>query len=322
VERTLGALGVLAGVVLLGGDVVHADAAGPTDYRSEVVAVVPETPAVAVSIVGGDAFVELEVAPGTEVLVVGYQNEPFLHIRPDGVVEENERSPSVYVSRTRMGGADVPDYADAALPPAWKAVATGGRYAWHDHRAHWMSPDAPTTAVPGDKVQTGVIPLIVAGVAVSVTVDTYWLPAPSRVPLYAGAVGGVMLVVGALVGRRALAWPLLVAALAAAGVGWWQFSSLPAETDPRLVWWLLPAVAAASASAAVVLGRRLVAYALVILGGLELAAWVFVRRAGAWRALIPTDAPLVLDRAVLVGVAVVALAAMAGGIIALYRITD
>ena len=114
---------------------------------------------------------------------------------------------------------------------------------------------------------------------------------------------------GALVARRRLALPLLVTALAAAGIGWWQYGSLPDETGPLLVWWLLPAIAAGSALAALLLGRRLVASALLILAGLELAVWVFVRRKAAFRAIIPTDAPFWLDRGVLAAAAVMAVAA-------------
>ena len=40
-------------------------------------------------------------------------------------------------------------------------------------------------------------------------------------------------------------------------------------------------------------------YALVLLAALELAVWVWVRRDGAFRALIPTDAPYWLDRGVM-----------------------
>src|SRR5690606_33616640 len=129
----------------------------------------------------------------------------------------------------------------------------------------------------------GVIPLHVNGTAVAVTVVTDWLPAPSAAPLYAGAGLAVLAVVAALASGRRLAWPLVLASLAATGTGLWQYRSLPAETGPMLVGWLLPAIAAVSALAAGLLGRRLVAYALVILAGLELAVWAYVRREAAFR---------------------------------------
>ena len=43
------------------------------------------------------------------------------------------------------------------------AVARGGTYAWHDHRAHWMSRDSPPGFHRGDRIQDGEIPLVVNG---------------------------------------------------------------------------------------------------------------------------------------------------------------
>ena len=71
---------------------VLADAAGPTDFRSEVLSVTPATDAITVSIEGGDAFVRVVVEPGHEVIVPGYEGEPYLRISADGTVEENLRS--------------------------------------------------------------------------------------------------------------------------------------------------------------------------------------------------------------------------------------
>jgi len=319
--RAAAALVLIVGAMFSGGDVAHADAAGPTDFRSEVVAVTPETPTVDVSIIGYDNFLAIAVEPGTAVEVLGYQSEPFIRVQPDGTVEENERSPSVYLSRDRDGNGKIPDYADATLPPSWRVVASGGAYAWHDHRVHWMSAQPPV-ATPGTVVQSGTVPMLVNGAAVTVTVETTWLAPPAQWPLGVGAFVGVMLLIGALLTRRPVAWVLLVAALAALGVGYWQYWSLPAVTDPLLVWWLLPAIATVSALAAVVLGRRIVAYALVVLGAIELGVWVFLRRDGAWRAVIPTDAPQELDRAVLALAAAVAVIAAAVGLLGLYRSTD
>lgn len=311
------AVAAVVGVLAVGG-VAHADPAGPTDYRTTVVSIAPETPAVAVDIIGGDSFVQLTVTPGTEVLVTGYRGEPFLRFLADGTVEENDRSPTVYESRERYG-ADVPEYADAALPPDWDRVAGGGRYSWHDHRAHWMNPQPPPAAQPGERILEAVIPLQVDGAPVSVTVASDWLEEPSRVPLYAGAGAGGAAVLLALAGRRRIVWSVLAAALAAGGTGWWQFRSLPAETGPLLVWWLLPAVAAISAVVAVVLGHRLVSYALVVLAGIELAAWAYLRRDGAFRAIIPTDAPFWLDRGVLAAAALVGVVGALSGLVGLYR---
>ena len=223
---------------------VLADAAAPTDYESTVVSITPPTDTIDVEVIGGDSFVQLTVAPGTEVLIEGYQQEPYLRFRTDGVVEENQRAPTTYLNASRLGGGEVPAGADPALPPDWKQVATGGTFAWHDHRSHWMDPNPPADHAPGDVVQSPTLAMTVDAVPVEVVFAVTWLPAPSRLPLAVGAAVGGALVLLTLFWRRRLAWPLLVVAVAALGIGWWQFSSLPAVTGPLLVWWLLPAVAA------------------------------------------------------------------------------
>lgn len=319
--RVLAALALAVGIGMVSGGVAHADAAGPTDFRSQIVTVVPETPTVDVSIIGYDNFLAVTVEPGTTVEIVGYQSEPFLRVLADGTVEENERSPSVYLSRNRDGGGTVPEYADATLPPSWRTVASGGSYAWHDHRAHWMGTQAPL-ANPGEVVQTGTVPLTVDGVSVTVTVETTWMAPPARWPLGIGAFVGFVVLVGAILTRRLVAWVLLVGSVAALAIGWWQFSSLPTVTEPLLVWWLLPAIAAVAALVAIVLGRRTVAYGLVVLGAIDLGIWVYLRREGVWRALIPTEAPQAVDRAVLGLAAVVALGTVVGGLLGLYRTSE
>jgi hypothetical protein len=294
------------------------DAAGPTDYRTTVVSITPPTDKISVEVVGGDAFLELTAEPGTNVLVLGYQSEPYLRFRPDGVVLENQRSPSTYLNRSRYGST-APAGADPNLPPDWKVVARDGRYTWHDHRAHWMEPDPPRFSVPGDQILESSVPLQVDGVDTRVAVTVDWLPSPSRVPLYVGAGIAAALVAVALILRRRVAWVLLVTAAAAAGIGWWEYTSLPPETGPLSVWWLLPAVAVGSAALALVLGYRLVSYALILLGAVELGAWVVIRRNNAFRAVLPTNAPFWLDRGVMAAAAVAAVAAGVSGAIGLYR---
>jgi len=319
-HRVAGALAVSVLAVLASPGTVHADAPGPTDFRSTVVAVTPPTETIAVTFIGGGSFVQLTADAGTEVAVPGYQGEPFLRVLADGTVEANDRSPSLYISRVDADGSgDVPEFADATLPPDWSVVGSQGRYAWHDHRAHWMSPDPPPGAQPGSRVMDGVVPLLVDGVPVEVAVAVDWLAPPSVLPLHAGAgIAGLVLLSG-LLSRRRLAWPLLAAAVAAGALGWWQYRSLPAETGPLVVWWLLPLIAGASAVVALGLGRRLTSIALSLLAALQLAIWVYLRRDGARRPVLPTEAPFWLDRAVLAAVAVIAIAGTVGGLLRLAR---
>jgi hypothetical protein len=299
-----------------------ADPAGPTDYRSEIRSIEPDTSAIEVDIVGGDSFVELRVVDsGTEAFVIGYQGEQYLWFRSDGVVLENQNSPATYLNRDRYGDEmiAIPASARADAEPDWEQVATGGYWAWHDHRAHWMQRARPFGLSAGDQILEAVIPVVVDGDTVEVTVISTWQPDPSPAPTIVGAIAGLGVAMGAWYlhnrGLPSNAATVPVAALASA-VGFVQYASLPAATDPRSIWFVLPLIALTCAVAGVVLavrGRRFAADAALLLVGVELAVWGVVKRDGLFAAIIPTDAPFWLDRlttasALVGGVAVAALA--------------
>ncbi len=313
--------GVIAGLGLVAvvASPALADPPGPTDYRSEVRSVEPETPQIDVGIIGGDSFVELRVEPGTEAMVVGYQGEDYLWFRPDGVVLENQNSPATYLNANRYGNDGVPPGASADAEPSWDQVATGGYWAWHDHRAHWMQTARPFGLGVGDQILEAVIPIVVDGDTVQVTVISTWQPDPSPIAMWLGAVAGVGVAAGAWFsrGRRfpavAASVPLVLLTVV---VGFAQYNSLPGATGPRPIWIVLPLIAAVSAAIGVVLavgGRRFAADAAMLLVGVELAVWGFVKRDGLSAAIVPTDAPFWLDRfttaaALVGGVALAALA--------------
>jgi hypothetical protein len=297
-------IGVLAGLALAGAAAspVLADPPGPTDYQSEVRSVEPETPTIEVGIVGGDSFVELRVEPGVEAMVIGYEGEDYLWFRPDGVVLENQNSPATYLNASRYGNEGVPATARADADPTWEQVATGGSWAWHDHRAHWMQSARPFGLEAGDQILEAVIPIVVDGETVEVTVISTWQPAPSPLAMWLGVVAGLCVGVGAwfLRGGRipaiAASVPLVVLVVA---VGAAQYLSLPSATDPRPIWIVLPLIAAVSAAAGLLLavrGMRFAADAAILLVGVELAVWGFMKRDGLGAAIVPTDAPFWLDR--------------------------
>lgn len=305
-------------VVLAPAGVAGADPPGPTDYETTIWGIEPATPSIDVTVIGGDSFVQLTVERGTEVVVLGYEGEPYLRFGADGTVEENRQSPTLALNADRYGSAP-PGTGDAGAAPEWAIIASNSRYAWHDHRAHWMSREAPPGYERGDRIQEGAIPLQVNGTAVTISVATTWLDEPSPVPIVAGAILAVfVLMITVSIGRR-IAWVLIAAGAAAVGIGWWQVSSVPEETGPSSIWWLLPAVAGASGVIAVVLGRSLVSHALVVLGGIELALWVYLRRDGFTRALFPTEAPFWLDRGVTSAAGVAAAIAIAASALAMFR---
>jgi hypothetical protein len=280
-----------------------ADPAAPTDYRTEVVSIAPESEHIDVRIIGVDAFVELTADVSTDVIVMGYSGEPYLWFRGDGAVLENRNSPATAMNTSRNGA--MPDGAQDLNPdaaPDWEQVGSDHRWAWHDHRAHWMQSGRPVGAEPGDEILQGVIPLEVDGTPVAVTVAGRWAPAASTVPMWLGVVCGVLFAVGALLCRRrrlpTTPW-LVPPAVLALVAGLWQYVSLPAATAPPAVWWVLPAIAVTCALGGMLaeLGRaRFWADAAMLAVGVELAIWGWSKRDGLSAALIPTGAPGWFDR--------------------------
>ena len=134
-----------------------ADPAKPGNYRSIVDWVTPRTGAITAKVVGGDGFLELEVTRGHTVEVPGYTGEPWLRVSANGRVQENQLSQTTYINQNRYGSAatvQIPadaTIANATKHPEWKTVDTNGRYVWHDHRIHYMTPSIKPTFVPGTK---------------------------------------------------------------------------------------------------------------------------------------------------------------------------
>jgi hypothetical protein len=301
-KRRLGA-GLLCGAFLLTGTpAALADPPGPTDYQSEVISIEPPAIGIDVEIIGGDSFVLLRVAPdvGT-VEVVGYRGEPYLRFLPDGAVEENQRSPSKYLNEERYG-TELPPGLDAAGEPDWLVVAEDGSYAWHDHRTHWMNPQPPPGRGPGDRVAEGVIPVLIDGTEVDVTVASTWVEPPSRLPAFVGFAAGLSLAVMVWLRRRVLG-ALLGLSLLAAATGTIAYFSVPAETDPAWSLWALPVTAAGLTMTVATLRDRVPLIRrrgpiLLLLAALELVAWGIVHWGWLWAAILPTALPFWLDRLV------------------------
>ena len=296
-----------------------ADAAGPTDYRTEIVDIDPAVDAIELAMIGGDSFIQLTVVEPVEVMVVGYQGEPYLMFDADGTVWQNERSPSRWLNDDRYAESVIPEDATADAAPDWHLVGGDGSYAWHDHRTHWMNRAKPPGAEPGDTVLEAVVPLVVDGDEVMVTVQSVLLASPAPWPALLGGIGALALT-GALVlwlgPQRGVTLSVFIGATTALVFGLLAHRSVPSETGPSASLWLLPLVSLAAVALALVIRRRRPSAPtlplLVGLAGAELGVWGWSRRDAVSRALIPTDAPQSLDRLVIVawrvsgGVAVVA----------------
>jgi hypothetical protein len=228
VRRVVLAIAIGMGTIVLGAGPAAADPARPSNVSSRVTAITPPTRAVEAEIVGGNAFLRLHVRAGTTVIVQGYEDEPYLRVSADGTVAENTRSPATYLNRSLTGRVDVPASADKNAAPEWHTVGSGGSYAWHDHRVHWMASGTPPEPVDWH------VALSVDGAPASIDGRYEAVPAPSSVPwwLLAVAVCGVALLLGqwrwrslatlvAVAAAVALPVAVAVARLPASGIGDW-----------------------------------------------------------------------------------------------------
>lgn len=271
-----------------------ADPPGPTEYRTEVASMEPAADGVQIEVVGGDAFLRMVVAAGVSVDVVGYRGEPFLRFLPDGVVEANENAPSTYLSDDRYyGEVELPPNADPAAEPAWVQVSSGGSYSWHDHRSHWMNPDPPPGGTRGEQILEAVVPIVVDGEEVSVTVISSWEESASPVPATVGAVVAIGLV-AAFRSRRTRAIGLMLggAALLAAVVGLVAYFSVPTETGPSVVPWAVAAIALLPLVTVLRVPAEQPSLSLVAIS-MVLVVWGVLRWDWMWAAILPTSLPVV-----------------------------
>lgn len=179
-------------------------AAKASSYRTELIGIDPAVPGVTVRLVDGATRLELD-AGDHEVVVLGYEDEPYLRIGPDGVFQ-NQRSPSTYLNQSITGNAPPAD-ADSTAEPDWARIGAGPTVRWHDHALH--VPPGMTTGLRTSSDWSRSIE--VDGERVQVKGRIVTLPGESRLPWMALA---ALLAVAVIVGAR-LAWkPVLVAALA------------------------------------------------------------------------------------------------------------
>ena len=140
----IAATGAIAVVVVAAQPAAAHDVPGikPSNFETTVDSTAPRVPGLAVRPIDLGNELELRNHTGVDVVVLGYQGEPYLRVGPRGVFE-NRRSPATYLNRTRDGKTHVPGIADPTAAPEWNRLASGTVARWHDHRAHWMGTEDP-----------------------------------------------------------------------------------------------------------------------------------------------------------------------------------
>jgi hypothetical protein len=157
-------------------------------YRSTITAITPATAGLSVHVLEFADRLLLRNRTGRAVTVYGYCGEPYARILGDGTVEENLRSPAVYLNTNFYANAVVPASASATAAPKWSVIDRTGQFEWHDHRIHWMSPVTPPQVKDKSKLTkifNWEVPIAVGDRTGSVDGQLFWTPATSSTPVAA-----------------------------------------------------------------------------------------------------------------------------------------
>jgi len=130
-----------AALVVPGSAPAHGPDVPRSGYVANVSAVTPNILGVFVNVVGGDERLRLSNYSGKTIVILGYQDEPYLRFERSGVFE-NARSPAAFLNRYRNPRGLRPT-ADPAATPLWRRVSAGASFAWRDHRIHWLRRKPP-----------------------------------------------------------------------------------------------------------------------------------------------------------------------------------
>jgi hypothetical protein len=185
---------------------------GNPKFLSQVDAIAPRSAGVTVEVLNRDDRLLLHNTSGKDVVILGYDGEPYARVLADGTVEVNTDSKAYFLNQDRFANVEVPAGADSQGAPRWKQISRTGRFEWHDHRAHWMGTGTPPQ-VRDEGVRTKVfewsVPIELGGEQGAIGGTLFWTPPPGGDgPLRlifgaAGAVIAVCIVVIAVRRRRA-----------------------------------------------------------------------------------------------------------------------
>jgi hypothetical protein len=177
------------------------------NFLTRVDSITPSSPGLTVDVLNRDDQLALRNGTDQDVIIWGYNDEPYARIAADGTVSVNTRSPAYYLNDDRYGGAKVPDGIDGKDPPQWKVLDRSRRFQWHDHRMHWMAKTRPPQVKNPDKRTTVFhwkVPLSVGDKKGDIAGTLFWTPPPGT-PVGFLIVASVLVVVlcaAALVVRR------------------------------------------------------------------------------------------------------------------------
>ena len=169
------------------------------DLVSELRGTRPAVSGLEIKVAGGDRFLSLRNDTGRQVVVKGYEDEPYLRFLPTRVVEENTRSPSKYANEDRYALTPLPPQANSEAAPKWRAISRNGSHTWFDHRIHSMERGTPPQ-VKDESVRTKIfdwrVPMTVGSAQVAAIGTLEWVPqessSSSSGPIVALGAAGVL----------------------------------------------------------------------------------------------------------------------------------
>jgi len=171
---------------------------GNPNFLSQVDRITPQTDGVSIEVLNRDDRMLLHNTSGEDVVILGYDGEPYARLRADGTVEVNTDSEAYYLNDDRFGDVEIPAGVDGKGPPRWKEVSRTSRFEWHDHRFHWMAQGTPPQ-VKDESVRTKVfdwsVPIEVDGRRGAISGTLFWTPLPGGGPPLGAILGGAAIVV-------------------------------------------------------------------------------------------------------------------------------
>ena len=196
---------------------------GNPNFRSEINSIQPPLHSdVSIEVLDYDSYLQLKDQQGHEVVLDGYDGEPYARIEKNGTVQVNEKSPATYLNDSRFEtDVSVPKSADAKDPPEWKTVDDSGTFIWHDHRMHWMVANQLPPQVKDKSKKTKIftyeIPMTVDGQKSTLHGTLWWVGSAgtSKLPFVIAAIvivlgGGafaLLVAMRSLLRTRLWCWP-------------------------------------------------------------------------------------------------------------------
>lgn len=231
------------------------DSVQPRDTMSVIDTITPALPAgVAVDIVGSDTFVRVH-SVGHDVMITGYQNEPYMHITVAGAVFVNDGSLTTRINDNRYGNVDTSSFVESPNP-VWRKIGMNGTAMWHDHRVHWMSLKRPAPIDTVGTVLEWKVSMSVDGVATTVSGTLFLREKASVLWWLAGFIALLSAVVLSVRRRKEFFTVTFLMSIVGIAIGVMQFLGLPdgARITPLIL--IFSSGAAVVAGISMLLQRR------------------------------------------------------------------